>query len=99
MLLAPWAITSPTTASAKLSQFGRSAMAAANSPPIRPEVAVMEKTAARVMISHRLMTAILLPAERLAVPITSFQLASRDMGALHRGGAARGCSFPGRRHT
>src|SRR3972149_1401622 len=43
MLLAPWAITSPTTASAKLSQFGRSAMAAANSPPIRPEVAAMGK--------------------------------------------------------
>src|SRR4030042_1091560 len=85
MWLAAGAITSPITARAKLSQFGRSAIAAASRPPMSPEVAVIEKTAARVMISQRLIGSIVFPAERLAVSITSFQLARRDIPTLLRG--------------
>src|SRR3970040_2842595 len=81
MLLAAWALTSPTNPRPKLSQFGFSATAAASSPPIMPEVAVIVNTAARVMINHLLTTSICLPADRLAVSITSFQFASRDIFA------------------
>src|SRR3990170_1644790 len=79
MLLAAWAMIRPTRARPKLSQFGLDAMAAASSPPISPEVAVMENTAARVMISHLLTTSISFSGERLAVSITSFQFESSDM--------------------
>ena len=42
-----------------------------------PEKRVMEKTAARVMISHFDIASIGLSADRFAVSMTSFQLASR----------------------
>src|SRR3990172_10003019 len=79
MLLAAWAMIRPTRARPKLSQFGLATMAAASRPPISPEVAVMENTAARVMISHLLTTSISFSGERLAVSITSFQFESIDM--------------------
>ena len=57
MLLAAWATTSPTTARARRAQstvtspVSRAAPTASR-PPIRPDVTVIEKTAARVITSH-----------------------------------------------
>src|SRR3990172_1855431 len=84
MLLGACAMIRPPRARPKLSQFGLAARAAASRPPISPEVAVMENTAARVMISHLLTTSISLAGERLAVSITSFQFESSDMGPPDR---------------
>src|SRR5680860_739267 len=82
MLLAACARTRPTSANAKWYQFKCSVSAAASNPPIKPEVIVIEKTAARVMINHLLTTSISLSGERFTVSSTSFQFESRDMNPL-----------------
>ena len=73
MLFAAWATTSPTIASRSSPQSTLTspvsrAAPIARSPPISPDVAVIEKTAARVMTSH-LLTASgwVIPTGRLAV--------------------------------
>jgi len=73
MLFAACATTRPTTARTRYSQFTltpppRRAAPTASRAPIRPDVAVIEKTAARVMTSH-LLTASgrVIPSGRFAV--------------------------------
>ncbi len=76
MLFAAWATTSPTTASTRYSQFTLTspvsrAAPTASSAPIRPDVAVIEKTAARVMTSHLLTkSGWVIPSGRFAVFMT-----------------------------
>src|SRR3990172_7704301 len=85
MLLAAWATTRPSTASARYphwtdtSQVSRSAPMA-RSPPIRPDVTVIEKTAARVITSHLLIASggRVMPAGRFAVFMIVRQVANRD---------------------
>src|SRR6185369_6389413 len=77
MLLQAWATTRPTSASAKRSQRGAGAVAAARSPPIRPDVIVIEKTHARVMRSQRETPSIARPRGRLPVAMIWRQLSRR----------------------
>src|SRR6185369_16000395 len=87
MLFAAWATTSPTTASTRYSQLISTAPVSRAAPtasraPINPDVAVIEKTAARVMTSHLLIASgWVIPSGRLAVFITYRQVASRPTGA------------------
>src|SRR5712691_11536499 len=86
MLFAAWATTSPTTARTRSSQSMLTAPVSraaptASSAPINPDVAVIEKTAARVITSH-LLTASgrVIPSGRLAVFSTYRQVAKRPTG-------------------
>ena len=73
MLFAAWATTSPTIASSSRPQSTDTspvsrAAPTASRPPISPDVAVIEKTAARVMTSHLLTASgFVMPSGRLAV--------------------------------
>ena len=78
MLLDAWATTSPASASAKFSHAtSRPSAVMASNPPIRPEVSVMEKTAARVISSHFEMTSMAAPVGKLAVASTERQFRKR----------------------
>jgi hypothetical protein len=73
MLFAAWATTRPTTARISSSQSTLTspvsrAAPTASSPPMSPDVAVIEKTAARVMTSHLLIASgWVMPSGRFAV--------------------------------
>ncbi len=73
MLFAAWATTRPTTASTRYSQLTVTSPVSRIAPtaskaPISPEVAVIEKTAARVMTSHLLIASgWVMPSGRFAV--------------------------------
>src|SRR5207249_1847152 len=77
-LLQACATTSPSKLTPKQDQFARGCPAASR-PPIKPEVSVIGKTAARVRMSHRDTKSTGFPAERLVVVRTSFQLATYEL--------------------
>src|SRR4029078_10811502 len=86
MLFAAWATTSPTTARISSSQLTLTspvsrAAPTASSPPMSPDVAVIEKTAARVMTSHLLIASgRVMPSGKFAVLKTYRHVARRPFG-------------------
>src|SRR6266850_6419835 len=96
MLFAAWATTSPTTARTRYSQLTVTSPVSLAAPtasraPIKPDVAVIENTAARVMTSHLLTkSGRVMPSGRLAVLKTYRQVAKRPRGAA--GAAAAGAA-------
>src|SRR6266436_3244984 len=77
MLLLAWAITRPTSASAKSPHRGCGADAAARRPPISPEVSVIENTHARVMRSQRDTASMRRPAGMLPLAMIFRQVSKK----------------------